>query len=170
MIGENAVDNDGDDKVKKAVRAIMYRNLEGDVEDLLSYVERIEKQRDDARERVREWNKDSEIQQAEDRVKEAYKQLSKGFAPDDNQWKQIEEWEKKHTEKYHKYPKVEGFTKWHFNSSHFSYQFAHTQLGTLGEVVCTVCADKAIRNSLGSMSKYHELMKKYEASFYFGEV
>jgi hypothetical protein len=157
-------------ETKKPSRAIMYRNLEGDVEELLSYVEHLEKQRDEAREIVREWNKDSEIQQAEDKAKEAYKILSKGFAPDDDQWEQIEKWEKMHTGKYHKAPKTEEITKMRPNSPNYSYRFEYSQLGTLGEVVCTVCEAKAMRKSLGSMSRYDELMKKYNASFLFGEV
>ncbi|MBP3781785.1 MAG: hypothetical protein J6I68_00900 [Butyrivibrio sp.] len=173
MLGDGdgrGVTKDGDGMAKKPTRAIMYRNLEGDVEDLLSYVEHIEKQREEAWERVREWNKDSEIQQAEDKVKAAYKKLSRGFAPDDDQWEQIEKWEKKHAEKYHKPPKTKEITKKLLNGPNYSYQFEYSPIGTLGSVVCTVCAEKAMRNSLDSMSRYNELMERYNAHFSFGEV
>ncbi len=75
-----------------------------------------------------------------------------------------------HTGKYHKAPKTEEITKMRPNGPNYSYRFEYSQLGTLGEVVCTVCEAKAIKKSLGSMSRYDELMKKYNASFLFGEV
>lgn len=161
---------ENDNNAKKAVRTIMYRNLEGNIEELLSYVERIEKQRDEAQQRVREWNKDSEIQRAEGKVQAAYEQLSKGFAPTDNQWEQIDKWEKKHAEKHHKAPKTEYLTKMPPNCPNYSYRFEYSPLGTLGDVVCTVCAAKAMKNSLGNISRYEELLKMYDARFLFGEV
>ncbi len=158
------------DETKKAVRAIMYRRLDGQIEELQAYVEHLEEQRDEALLKVREWNKDAEIQQAEEKVKTAYRQLSKGFAPDDEQWNKIHEWEERHTKKHHKSPKVDYPTKKRLNGPNFDYRFEYTHLGTLGEVVCTVCERKAMRNSLGNETKFEELREKYGAGFLFGEV
>lgn len=163
------------DKVDKteekiAGRAILYRNPEGNVEELLAYVEHLEEQRDKAWAEVREWNKDSEIQHAKEQERAAYLKLSKGFAPDDDQWEKINEWETKHTEKYHKEPDVGYLTKKRLNGPNYSYQFEYSPIGTLGAVVCTVCERKALKRCLGNEAVYEELMKKYDANFMFGEV
>lgn len=99
-----------------------------------------------------------------------YLKLSKGFAPDDDQWEKINEWEKKHTEKYHKEPDVGYLTKKRLNGPNYSYQFEYLPIGTLGAVVCTVCERKALKRCLGNEAVYEELMKKYDANFMFGEV
>ena len=158
------------DKEKEAIRAIMYRKLDGQIEELQAYVKHLEEQRDEALLKVREWNKDAEIQQAEEKVKAAHRQLSKGFAPDDEQWKKIHEWEERHTKKHHKAPKGDYPTKKGLNGLNFEYRFGDTSLGKLGEVVCMACERKAMRNSLGNETKIEELMKKYDAGFFFGEV
>ncbi len=157
-------------ETKKIGRAIMYRNPEGEVEELLAYIEHIEKQRDEAWEKVREWNKESEIQHAKENERAAYLQLSKGFSPDDDQWIKINEWERKHTEKYHKKPKVEYLTKKMLNGPHYSYRFEYSPIGTLGDVVCTVCEHKALKRCLGNEMIYGKLLDKYDARFMFGEV
>ena len=155
---------------KNAVRAVMYRKLNGQVEDLLSYVESLEIERDNAVRQVREWNKDEEISKAEAKTKEAYRQLSKGFAPSDEQWEQIRNWEKKHTDDRHKTPKPVTPKKMTPDALFYEYRFSYSHIGTLGSVVCNSCERKAIEESKGDQAACRELLDRYGACFFIGEI
>ena len=154
------------------VRRLLYKNVEGKVEDLLEYVQKLERERDEALTKVKEWNKDAEIQAAEQKTKELYKKLSQGFNPDDKQWKKIEKWEDRHIKKYHRpsmFNKIVPM-KCDPNMPDFEYGFSYTPLGPIGSVTCRKCQKKMLKRSLGNPIIYDELCKKYNVDFFFGEV
>ena len=149
---------------------ILFGSPEGMVKDLLEYVTDLEEERDRALAQIREWNKDAEIQKAQEHEKEAYQILSRGFAPDEKQWEKIHAWEKEHTRQYHKMPKLEYPTKRIPNAPDYEYRFSPTHIGTLGEVICTVCYKKAITESKGDTSLLNEIVNQRGISYSFGEV
>ena len=126
---------------------IFYKHAEGMVTDLLEYVKKLEDERNEALERVRNWNKDAEIQREIKEKDSANERLSKGFNPSNEQWEKINKWEEEHINKYHKSPRINYPMKMIPNSANFEYSFVFTQLGTLGSVTCTVCRDKKNKDS-----------------------
>ena len=84
---------------------LLYKDVNGQVNDLLEYVEELEKERDEALEKVPLWNESDEVKKAKDNERAAYAQLADGFAPDKEQWEKIKAWQKQHSEKYHQPPK-----------------------------------------------------------------
>ncbi len=161
---------EGVTEINNGERTLMLRTLDEQIEELRSYVKQLEDERDEAVARVREWNKDAEIQQAEEKIKAAYHQLHNGFAPSDEQWEDIRKWEENHTAKYHKLPQADHPTKKRCNGPSFEYRFEHSPVGTLGEVVCTECESKAMKRSFGNVKRFRNLRKKNDSFFLFGEV
>lgn len=154
----------------KPKQAIMFRGIDGEIEELLSYVKSLEQQRDEAYRKVHEWNKDAEIQQARDTARKACRRLARGFAPDTAQWKKIHIWGERHAKAHHKQPKAKHPTKKIPNAPNYQYRFEPSPTGTIGSVTCKACERKALRNSHGNGRKFSKLCKKYDVTFFIGEV
>lgn len=153
---------------------LLYKDINGKVNDLLKYVEELEKERNEALAQVSSWNESEEVQKAKENERAAYARLADGFAPDKEQWKQIKAWQEKHAEKYHQPPKnyrptvpTKKGPSW---LPSFEYSFEYTHLGTLGSVRCTKCYQKAIVKSLGNNILFQNICEKKEVEFFFGEV
>ncbi len=155
-------------------RRLFYKDINGKVNDLLEYVEELEKERDEALEKVQLWNESDEVKKAKDNERAAYAQLADGFAPDKEQWEKIKAWQKQHSEKYHQPPKDYRSTgsrkKMPTWMPYYRYSFEYTQLGTLGSVQCVNCYQKALAKSLGNIELLRNKCEKNDVEFFFGEV
>ncbi len=150
--------------------SILYKSIDNRVEDVLEYVEKLEDERNEALDKVREWNKDAEIKKAEDTRKAALGQLSKGFAPNEEQWRKINEWEEKHILRRHTPRKSEELTKYNSNAPFFEYSFVNAPLGKLGSVRCATCYRKAVSKCFGNLKTLDRICKKKGIEFFIGEV
>ncbi len=149
--------------------SLLYKTVGDQIVDLLSHIEQLEKERDEAHDKMMQWNQDAEIQAAQQKEKEAYSRLTKGFAPDDMQWSRIDKWEKKHTSKHHQYARNHIHTK-KGQGPCFRYSFEGSPIGNLGSVVCVDCERKALKKSLGNEKVFRRLCERYDAIFFIGEV
>ncbi len=144
--------------------------LEPHFDAIREIIAQLEQQRDAAVNQMREWNKDAEIQNREETITELRKQGTDGFCPSTEQWKQIREWEKRHSDNRHNTSENNQPQKMIPGAAHFIYSFSHTPIGTIGSVECEVCRNTAFERSGGNYLYYQRLCKELDVDFFIGEV
>lgn len=111
------------------------------LEQLKQYINHIEKQRKNAYKKVKEWNKDEEIQNLQNQIADLKNQINKNkkgykiftITPDEN--KKISNWIEEHIIEKHGGIDYAGAI-----GGRFSYRFVPTSIGEIGEVKC-ICGD-----------------------------
>ena len=144
--------------------------LEPHFDAIREIIAQLEQQRDAAVNQMREWNKDAEIQSREETITELRKQGTDGFCPSTEQWKQIREWEKRHSDNRHNTSENNQPQKMIPGAADFIYSFSHTPIGTIGSVECEVCRNTAFERSGGNYLYYRRLCKELDVVFFIGEV
>ena len=100
--------------------------------------------------------------------------MGRGFSPSQEQWDCINAWEEEHIRKYHRKTPM-GECKYNPYAESFEYRFQITNLGKVGDVVCTKCRRK-IRNRIKWMLYTDAITAKRPRSaeetysFFIGEV
>lgn len=110
-------------------------------EDIDTYIKGLERQRDTAREQMKEWNKDKEVQKLQSEIELLKKErvdknigLSFQITPEENV--KIHEWMDEHIEEKHNGSRYAGAI-----GGRFAYEFIPTSIGDIGYVKCS-CGDK----------------------------
>ena len=139
--------------------------------NIKAVVEKYEEERNEAIEKMKNWNKDEEIQRLQKIINSLEENLSRGFCPDEQEWENIKKWQESHKKRMH--PVSERYET-AFKSNPFApsyhYDFVYSEVGRLGSVVCRTCQRKAIVESEGDIAQLKKLIKDYDAEYYFGEV
>ena len=107
-------------------------------DDIGKYVERCEKIKKEALEKVENWNKDEEIVKLKEEIKRLNKELygGLGFFISVEEKEKIETWTKQHIKEKHNGHYGAGAI-----GGRFTYEFTPTSIGEVGEVVCS-CGEK----------------------------
>lgn len=160
-------------------RKLLYSDVEGKVNDVLTYVYHLEKERDDALAQVEQWNEEGAVfearlaqEEAESWAKEVLTRANEGFVPTKAQWGVIQLWKQSHEMKWHPEPNPEVMTKYNPNAPEYRYEFYYLSPldGKCGSVTCLTCARKAFRKSFGNEWLYDRLCEKYDARHDLGEL
>ena len=107
-------------------------------EDVGKYVEKCEKERQEALEKVATWNKDEELVKLKKENERLNKELlgGKGFFITAEEKESINEWIEQHIKEKHNGNHYAGAI-----GGRFTYKFIPTSIGEIGEIVCS-CGDK----------------------------
>lgn len=113
-------------------------DLKKTFEEISSYIERIEKERNAALERAREWEKDEEVQKLKEEIENVKKKNdgSVSFTISAKELDAIDAWAERHIKEKHNNIRHAGAI-----GGRYSYKFCPTSIGDTGEVICT-CGDK----------------------------
>lgn len=130
--------------VSEMIRSLIRPNLDKCFEDIKSYVESCERDRQMALDKVAEWNKDEEIQKLKEEIYELKNSNNKGvsFVVTEEELKQINAWQEEHINKYH-----DGNGYCGAIGGRFSYKFIPTSIGDIGYVCCDSCKKKKVKKA-----------------------
>ena len=124
------------------------------LEDIFTYVETCENDKEKAYETLRGYSKDEEIAKLKAEIDELKNRKSKGisFVVTEEELEQINAWQEEHINKYHGGDAYAGAI-----GGRFSYKFIPTSIGDIGYVCCDSC-------------KKNKKVKKDEKRFCFREL
>ena len=107
-------------------------------DDIGKYVEKCEKTKKEALEKVENWNKDEEIIKLKEEIKRLNKELNGGlgFFISVEEKNAIDTWIKQHIQEKHNGNSYAGTI-----GGRFTYEFTPTSIGEVGEIVCS-CGEK----------------------------
>jgi len=120
--------------VSEILKSFIRPNVDECFNDIKRYVEMCEKDRQDALDKVAEWNKDEEIQKLKDEISEMKKSKLKGlsFVVTEEELEEIKKWMDNHIKEKHGGDHYAGAI-----GGRYSYRFVPTSIGEIGEVVCS---------------------------------
>lgn len=129
-IAMKTAESDVSDILKSFIRP----NVDECFNDIKKYVEMCEKDRQEALDKVAEWNKDEEIQKLKDEISEMKKSKLKGlsFVVTEEELEEIKKWMDKHINEKHGGSHYAGAI-----GGRFTYKFTPTSIGKIGEIVCS---------------------------------
>lgn len=140
--------------ISDILKSFIRPNVDECFNDIKRYVEMCEKDRQDALDKVAEWNKDEEIQKLKEEIEDLKHRERKGisFVVSEEELAEINAWQNEHINKYHGGDSYAGAI-----GGRFSYKFIPTSIGDIGYVYCDFC-------------KKNHKVKKEERCFCFREL
>lgn len=154
------------------------KNIATKIQDVLPTLIRIGEQYIEQQNKIKEANKklkefeqnvykDQQMQKMRTALMQMEDDYYRGFPITKEEKKNIYNWVINHENTYHGgYPCYHGVS-----GGGYSYQFHPTAIGTGGQIICNSCREKARRESSGkNLQQYEELLKKYDAIFYFQQI
>ena len=107
-------------------RKLYIGDISGKINEVVDYINQLERERDEAIKRVKEWNASEEIRKTEQECKEAVSRANMGFAPTKEVWEEINTWEDQHASDKHPVPEIKEPRKYIPGLAHFRYEFENT--------------------------------------------
>lgn len=122
----------------KNIRYVDKSHIEECFNDILEYIEKCETRVEDADKKLKEWNKDEEIQKLKEQLEakrheEANRMV---FIISAEEKEAINNWIDKHIEEKHGGNRYAGAI-----GGQFTYKFIPTSIGEIGEIVCGACGE-----------------------------
>ena len=126
------------DKFCKAMKDKKLQDIRQQLDDIYESVVNAENAADNALRQLRDWNRDTKIQELLEENTKLRQKIYNDFTLSAEEHETVDTWQDDHIEKHH-------IGK---HSGYWTFEFTPTELGTLGYCVCEQCKEKFLFRSV----------------------